>query len=35
MRKIITVLILVVILSSQSLLLTNAEVKMENKITNK
>ena len=33
MRKIITVLVLAVILSSQSLLLTNAEVKMENKIT--
>ena len=33
MRKIITVLVLAVILSSQSLLITNAEVKMENKIT--
>ena len=33
MRKIITVLVLAVILSSQSLLLTNAEVKTENKIT--
>ena len=33
MRKIMTVLVLAVILSSQSLLLTNAEVKTENKIT--